>query len=40
MDSIVKQSIEARKQAFTNAYKIEDQNILDETIEEKLERES
>ena len=33
MDSIVKQSIEARKQAFTNAYKIEDQNILDKIDE-------
>ena len=33
MDSIVKQSIEARKQAFTNAYKIEDQNIIDKIDE-------
>ena len=28
MDSIVKMSIDSRKQAFTNAYKIEDKNIL------------
>ena len=29
MDSIVKQNIDSRKQAFTNAYKIEDKSILD-----------
>ena len=29
MDSIVKMSIDSRKQAFTNAYKIEDKSILD-----------